>query len=146
MLGGTPPSHHSDEERLRGCPEAKLLTGTQAVRPCFIEILGMWASPLKILFIYLRERETDSKKGNPSRGVGEDEAGSWWRSPMRDSFSERGDHTLIRRQTLNDCATQVLRVVGFLIFQPAFWGRGLLASTQKTLFGYSLHVPCEGGW
>ena len=38
------------------------MTGTQAMRPCFIEILGMWASSLKILFIYLRERETDSKQ------------------------------------------------------------------------------------
>ena len=87
-------------------------------------------------FIYLfeRERQIVSKKGNPSRGVGEEEAGSWWRSPMRDSFLERCDHTLIRRQELNDCATPELRVVGFLIFQPAFWGRGLPAGTQKTLF------------
>ena len=37
-------------------------------------------------FIYLRERETVSKKGNPSRRVGEEEAGSRWRSPMKDSF------------------------------------------------------------
>ena len=88
---------------------------------------------LKILFIYLRERV--SKKGNPSRGVVEEEAGSQRRSPMRDSFPARCDHTLIRRQELNDCATQALCVVGFLIFQPAFWGRGLPASTQKTLFG-----------
>ena len=78
-------------------------------------------------FIYLfeRERQTDSKKGNPSRGVREEEAGSQRRSPMRDSFPERCDHTLIRRQVLGDCATQAPRVVGFLIFQPAFWGRGL---------------------
>ena len=54
---------------------------------------------------------------------------------MRYSFLERRDHTLSRRQALNDCATQVLRVVGFLIFQPSFWGRGLPAGTQKTLFG-----------
>ena len=45
---------------------------------------------------------------------------------MRDSFPERCDHTLIQRQALNHCATQVPRVVGFLIFQPGFWGRGLL--------------------
>ena len=46
-------------------------------------------------FIYLfeRERQTVSKKGNPSRGVGEEEAGSPRRSPMRNSFPERRDHT-----------------------------------------------------
>ena len=78
-------------------------------------------------FIYLfeRERQTVRKKGNSSRGVGDEEAGSQWRSPMRDSFLECWDHTLIRRQALNDCATQAPRDVGFLIFQPAFWGRGL---------------------
>ena len=78
-------------------------------------------------FIYLfeRERETVSKKGKSSRGVGEEEAGSQQRSPMRDSFPECWDHALSRRQALNDCATQVLRVVGFLIFQPALWGRDL---------------------
>ena len=113
--GGIFPSCHSDEERLQGCPELKLLTGTKAVRPCFIEILGMWASSLKILFIHLRERDSQ-QNGNPSRGVGEEEAGSQWRSTMRDSFLERCDHTLIRRQVLNDCTTQSLRVVGFLIF------------------------------
>ena len=44
-------------------------------------------------FIYLfeRERQSASKKGNPSRGMGEEEAGSRWRSPMRDSFPERCD-------------------------------------------------------
>ena len=82
-----------------------------------------------------RERQTVSKKGNPSRGVRKEEAGSRRRSPMRDSFLERCDHTLIRREALNDCSTQALWVVGFLIFQSAFWGRGLLAATQKTLFG-----------
>ena len=48
-------------------------------------------------FIYLfeRERQKVSKKGNPSRGVGEEEAGSQQRSPMRDSFPERCDHALI---------------------------------------------------
>ena len=54
---------------------------------------------------------------------------------MRDSFPERRDHSLSRRQALSDCATWVPWVVGFLIFQPAFWGRGLLAGTHKTLFG-----------
>ena len=41
-------------------------------------------------FIYLfeRERQTDSKKGNPSRGVREEEAGSQQRSPMMDSFPD----------------------------------------------------------
>ena len=88
-------------------------------------------------FIYLfeRERQTVSKKGNPSKAVGVEEAGSQRRTPMRDSFLERCDHTLIRRKALNDCATQALQVVGFLIFEPAFWGRGLLVGTQKTLFG-----------
>ena len=45
---------------------------------------------------------------------------------MRDSFPERQDHALSRRQALNDCATQAPRDVCFLILQPAFWGRGLL--------------------
>ena len=44
---------------------------------------------------------------------------------MRDSFLERRDHTQSRRQVLNDCATRAPGHVGFLIFQPAFWGRGL---------------------
>ena len=76
-------------------------------------------------FIYLCGRETTSERGNVSKGVGEEEAGSQWRSPMRDSFLECGDHALSRRQALNDCTTQVPWDVGFLIFQPAFWGRGL---------------------
>ena len=46
-------------------------------------------------------------------------------SLMWGSFPERCDHTLTRRQALNDCTTQAPRVVGFLIFQPAFGGRGL---------------------
>ena len=95
------------------------------MHPCFMGILGMWASSLKTLFIYLRERQAVSKKGNTSRGVGEEEAVSQQRSPMRDSFPELWDHALSRRQALNDCATQVPQDVGFLIFQPAFWGRGL---------------------
>ena len=45
---------------------------------------------------------------------------------MRDSFPERRDHALSRRQALNDCATQAPQGAwGFLIFQPAVWGRGL---------------------
>ena len=77
------------------------------------------------IYLFERERQTVSEKGNPSRGVGEEEAGSQRRSPMRASFPERWDHALSRRQALNDCATQAPRVVGFLIFLPAFWGRGL---------------------
>ena len=48
-------------------------------------------------FIYLFESEIEAvnKKGNPSMGVGEEEAGSQQRSPMRDSFPERCDHALI---------------------------------------------------
>ena len=76
-------------------------------------------------FIYLCGREPTSKRGNTSREVGEEEAGSQRRSPMRDSFPELRDHALSQRQALNDCATQAPRDVGFLIFQPAFWGRGL---------------------
>ena len=67
-------------------------------------------------FIYLCGRETTSEKGNTSRRVEEQEAGAKRRSPMRDSFPERWDHALSRRQALNDCATQVPQVVGFLIF------------------------------
>ena len=118
-----------------GLSRAQIIDWDPGRAPLFYRDLREWASSLKILFSYLRESETVSKKGNPSRGVGEEEAGSRWRSPMRDSFPERCDHTLIQRQVLGDCATQVLWVVGFLIFQPAFWGRGLLAGTQKTLFG-----------
>ena len=77
-------------------------------------------------FIYLCGRETTSERGNISRGMCEEEAGSQRRSPMRDSFPEHQDHALSRRQALDDCTTQVPRDVGFLIFQPAFWGRGLL--------------------
>ena len=48
-------------------------------------------------FIYLfeRERQTVIKKGNPSRGEREEEAGSQQRSAMRDSFLEHCDHALI---------------------------------------------------
>ena len=44
---------------------------------------------------------------------------------MRHSFPECREHALTQRHALNDCATQAPRDVGFLIFQPAFWGRGL---------------------
>ena len=47
------------------------------------------------IYSFERERQTVSKKGNTSRGVGEEEAGSRWRSPMRDSFPECRDHALI---------------------------------------------------
>ena len=89
-------------------------------------------------FIYLFDRERErqpAREGTQAGGVGEEKAGSRQRSPMRDSFPECCDHALIRRQALNDCATQVPRVVGFLIFHPAFWVTGLLAGTQETLFG-----------
>ena len=45
-------------------------------------------------FIYLCGRETTSERGNTSRGVGEEEAGSQLRSLMRDSFLGRRDHAL----------------------------------------------------
>ena len=67
MGGGASPSCHSDEERLQGCPEPKLLTGNQALRPSFIEILGMWAPSLKILFIYLRDRDSQQER-EPKQG------------------------------------------------------------------------------
>ena len=76
-------------------------------------------------FIYFCGRETTRERGNRSRGVVEEEAGSQQRSLMRDSFPECRDHALSRRQVLNDCATQAPQDVGFLIFLPAFWGRGL---------------------
>ena len=52
--------------------EPKLLIGTQAVCPCFIGTLGMWASSLKILFIYLfmwqraNQEEREHKQGSGS--------------------------------------------------------------------------------
>ena len=64
-------------------------------------------------FIYLCGRETTSERGNTSKGVGEEEAGSQRRSLMRDSFPEWRDHALSQRQALNECATQAPRVVGF---------------------------------
>ena len=50
--------------------------------------------------IYLCGRETTSESWNTSREVGEEEAGSQRRSPMRDSFPEHRDHALNRRQAL----------------------------------------------
>ena len=76
-------------------------------------------------FIYLCGREPTSERGNTAGGVGEEEAGSQRRSPMRDSVPELRDHAQSRRQALNHCAPRAPRDVGFLIFQPAFWGRGL---------------------
>ena len=130
---------------MRGCPESKFLTGTQAMHPCFIGILGMWSSSLKILFIYLCGRQTTRKRGNTSRGVGEEEAGSQWRSPMRDSFPEPWDHALSRRQALNDCATRAPPVVGCLIFQPAFWGRGLPCRYSGNPVWVESPCPLRGG-
>ena len=63
---------------------------------------------------------------------------------MRDSFPERCDHALIRRQALNDCATQAPRVVGFLIFQPAFWGRGLPRILRQPCLGRVSVSPVRG--
>ena len=98
-------------------------------------------------FIYLfeRERQTVSKKGNPSRRVREEESGSQRRRPVRDSFREHCDHALIRRQVLNDCATQAPWVVGFLIFQPAFWGRGLPRRYSGNPVWVESLCPLRGG-
>uniref|UniRef100_A0A452RTT3 Sperm associated antigen 9 n=1 Tax=Ursus americanus TaxID=9643 RepID=A0A452RTT3_URSAM len=46
---------------------------------------------LKILFIYLTERQP-AREGTPAWGVGEEEAGSQWRSLMQGSIPERRDH------------------------------------------------------
>lgn len=87
-------------------------------------------------FIYLFERERDSQQERePKQRSGRGRSRFPVEKPDEGLLTERCDHTLIRRQVLGDCATQALRVVGFLIFQPAFWGRGLPAGTQKTLFG-----------
>ena len=61
-------------------------------------------------FIYFCGREPTRERGNTSRGVREEEAGSQWRSLMRDSFPERYDHVLSQRQALNDCATRCTRM------------------------------------
>ena len=53
-------------------------------------------------FISLTEIETASERGNTSRGVGEEEAGSQQRSLMRGSIPEHWDHALSQRQTLDD--------------------------------------------
>ena len=59
----------------------------------------------KILFIYLTERQA-AREGTQEVGVGEEEAGSQWRSLMWGSIPECQDHALSLRQMLNDCATQ----------------------------------------
>ena len=64
---------------------------------------------------------------------------------MSDSFPERCDHTLIRRQVLNDCATQAPRFVDFLIFQPAFWGRGLPCLYSGNRVWVESLCPLQGG-
>ena len=64
---------------------------------------------------------------------------------MRDSFPERRDHALSRRQVLNDCATQAPRVVGYLIFQPAFWGRGLPRRYSGNPVWVESPCPLQGG-
>ena len=50
--------------------------------------------------------ERQPAREGAQQGVGEEEAGSQQRSPMRDSIPERQDHALSRRQMLNNCATQ----------------------------------------
>ena len=64
---------------------------------------------------------------------------------MTDSFPERRDHALSRRQALNDCATQALRFVSFLIFQPAFWGRGLPCWYSGNPVWVESPCPLRGG-
>ena len=96
-------------------------------------------------FIYLCGRETTSERGNTSRGVGKEDPGCQERSPMRNSFPERRDHALSRRQVLNDCTTQASRDVGFLIFQPAFWGRGLLRWYSGNPVWVESPCPLRGG-
>ena len=65
-----------------------------------------------LLFFFLRfdlfdtEREP-GREGTQAGGVGEEEAGSQRRSPMWGSIPECRDHALSRRQTLNNCGTQV---------------------------------------
>ena len=46
------------------------------------------------MYLFERERQTVSKIGNTSSGVGEVEASCQRRSPMRESFLERCDHAL----------------------------------------------------
>ena len=97
-------------------------------------------------FIYLCGIEPTSERGNTSRGVGEEETGSQQRSPMGDSFPELWDHALSRRQALNDCATQAPRDVGFLVFQPAFSGRGLPHRYSGNPVWVNSPCPLQGGW
>ena len=64
---------------------------------------------------------------------------------MRDSFPECWDHALSQRQALNDCATQVPRDVVFLVFQPAFWGRGLPSRYSGNPVWVESPCPLRGG-
>ena len=64
---------------------------------------------------------------------------------MRYSFPEHQDHSLSRRQTLNDCSTQAPWDVGFLIFQPPFWGRGLLRRYSGNPVWVECLRPLRGG-
>ena len=64
---------------------------------------------------------------------------------MWDSIPERRDHALSRRQALNDCATQAPLDVGFLIFQPAFWGRGLPHQYSGNPVWVESPCPLQGG-
>ena len=41
---------------------AQIIDWDPARVPLFIEILGMWAASLKILFIYLRERDSQQER------------------------------------------------------------------------------------
>ena len=64
---------------------------------------------------------------------------------MRDSFPERRDHALSQRQALNDCASQAPWDVGFLIFQPAFWGRSLPRRYSGNPVWVKSPCPLRGG-
>ena len=96
-------------------------------------------------FFYLCGKEPTSERANTSRGVGQEEAGSQQRSPRRGSFPERWDHALSRGQALNDCTTQVPRDVGFLIFQPVFWGSGLPHGYSGNPVWVESPCPLRGG-
>ena len=64
---------------------------------------------------------------------------------MRDSFPECRDHALSLRQALNDCNTQVPSDVGFLIFQPTFWVRGLPRRYSGNPVWVESPCPLQGG-
>ena len=59
---------------------------------------------LFILFIWQRQ---PAREGTQAGGVGEEEAGSQWRSLMWGSIPEHWDHALSRKQMLNDYTAQV---------------------------------------